>query len=288
MYQNPGFCQKDILKYTEFMINVIFYCLFQKIMIYSQVKEKKMKKGLFLVFILAMAVAGIGFAQDNTITVDIGPTIVGLGFASAGSSMSSSDNKVNSTGFGIAAQYERQLLEKLSVGGRFAYLDASVGMGNSGAGYSQNYTMNISSFSIEGHVRFYPGANVFFVDGMLGYANLAIGFKGTMSIYEGGSTVSETVSFSVPRNYLKLGAKIGWRFNFGRTSGFVFEPSFGWYQGVGLGDTLGTGLAKTIKNKYNGELTTEDIKDIDDAFKILEQYIFIGGPRLCLSFGWRF
>jgi hypothetical protein len=249
-----------------------------------------MTKKILLVLIIVAIFTGAGFAQDfqsmpkNTITVDFGPTIIGLGIASAGSSMGGSDNGLSTTGFGIAAQYERQLLEKMSVGGRFAYLGTGIGMGDK----DENYALNISSFSIEGHIRFYPGGGAFFLDGMLGYANLAIGFDGTMKIEERGREKTESVSFSVPRDYFKLGAKIGWRIDFGDAGGFIFEPSFGWYTGVGLGDTIGTGLVNTINKKYNGDLDKETAKSLDDTIAILEDYIFIGGPRFCLSFGWRF
>ncbi|WP_461249072.1 hypothetical protein, partial [Treponema sp. R6D11] len=97
-------------------------------------------------------------------------------------------------------------------------------------------TDELSSFSIEGHVRYYPGGNVFFLDGMLGYANLAVGFSGKGTVEkENGEKTKETFDFSVPRDYLKLGIKIGWRVDAGNPGGFIFEPSFGWSLGVGLG-----------------------------------------------------
>jgi len=248
-----------------------------------------MNKKILLSLILAVILAGTGFAQDfesmpkNTITVDIGPTIFGMEITSTLNSLGA-DSGVSGAGFGIAAQYERQLAEKLSVGGRFAYLGADIGT----KGDDFSIQLSISSFSIEGHGRFYPGAGSFFLDGMMGYANLAIGFDGSMNIEEGSGTKKESVSLSVPRNYFKYGIKIGWRIDFGDAGGFVFEPSFGWYSGIGLGDTLGTGFAKTINKKFGGNPDKDAVDSLDTEFEILENYIFIGGPRLSLSFGWRF
>jgi len=254
-----------------------------------------MNKKILLVLILVMVTGGgLLLAQDfasmpkNTITVDIGPTLIGLGFKAAASGMGADEAGVDTKGFGIGAQYERQLLEKLSVGGRFAYLGFGLGMSDTDdSGGTAKYTMDISSFSIEGHVRFYPSADTFFLDGMLGYANLAVGFKGKYTYRSeiDGHKYAKEVSFTAPRDYLKLGAKIGWRIDFGDPGGFVFEPSFGYYTGVGLGDTLGKKLSKEI-TKLAGEPV--DVSDTDEAFKYLEDIIFIGGPRLSLSFGWRF
>jgi len=237
---------------------------------------------------------GVLLAQDgfdtmpkNTVTVDIGPTIIGAFFGSAGALVGGEEDAgVQTTGFGIGAQYERQLIEKLSVAGRFAYLSTGVGMSDTSGGVTSKYTMDMSSFSIEGHVRFYPFNQVFFLDGMLGYANLAISFKGDFAYtdeYNRNQTVK--ISFTAPRDYLKLGAKIGWRIDFGSEGGFVFEPSFGWYGGIGISDTLGKTLSKEI-TKITGDKA--DLTDLDETFALLENYIFIGGPRLCLSFGWRF
>jgi hypothetical protein len=234
-------------------------------------------KKIFLVLVLAMAVAGVGFAQDNTITVDFGPTLVGLSWSKMGELMGGGGESggVSTTGFGIAAQYERQLTEEVSLGGRFTYLGCSIGMGDNYAAY----TVSLTSFAIEAHARYYP-TDIFFLDGMLGYANLAVGFNGKMDIAgEDESPNVINVGFSVPRNYLKLGAKIGWRVDFGDPGGFVFEPSIGWCFGVGISPTLGEGLSKEVG---------ADMTDLNTYFYYFENWVFIGGPRATLSFGWRF
>jgi hypothetical protein len=252
-------------------------------------------KKIYLVLILSLVTGGIIFAQDddfntmpkNTITVDVGPMIVGeiFGFMGSGSIINGDGvvTGIETTGFGIAAQYERQLMKKMSVGGRFAYLSLGTEISDNG----NKFTTDITSFSLEGHVRFYPRRQTFFVDGMLGYANLAINMKGSVSYIENNINKNLEVSFIVPRDYFKFGAKIGWRIDFGSEGGFVFEPSFGWYGGLGIGDTLGKSLVNEV-NKKSGITVAVDIEELEETFAILENLIFIGGPRFCLSFGWRF
>lgn len=235
-----------------------------------------MKKS-FLILAFAVIFAGVGFAQDfesmpkNTVTVDIGPTLLSIGWQQLMNSATSGTGAKTSS-FGIGAQYERQFSEKVSFGGRFAYLKFGIGQ--------DDFNLAVSSFSIEGHVRYYPGASVFFVDGMLGYANMAIGISGSGDVEKAdGRTVEEKMNYNIPRDYLKLGVKLGWRVDFGNPGGFVFEPALGWSLGVGLGDTLGTKLSK----KIDGDATSLDV-----LFWYAEQFLFVGGPRLSLSFGWRF
>jgi len=242
---------------------------------------------VLLVLVLVVFAAGWSFAQtdsdrspNNTITIDIGPTIVGAAIGGIGNAIG--EPGVSSSGFGIAAQYERQIMEKLSVAGRFAYLGGGIGFADEtveqGVKVKTVASINLSSFSLESHVRFYPG-DTFFLDGMLGYANLTTNASGEFNVNVEGHREKETASLKATRSYLKLGAKIGWRIDFGKPGGFIFEPSFGYYGGIGLGDTLGKRLSKEI----GGE-----ISELDPIFVILEQVVFVGGPRLALSFGWKF
>jgi hypothetical protein len=226
----------------------------------------------------------------NTVTVDIGPTIIGAAIGVAGDAIGGEEG-LNSSGFGIAAQYERQILENLTVGGRFAYLGGGIGISmgtveEQGVNVDTSLSMNISSFSVEGHVRYYPWAQTFFLDGMLGYANMSADFSGSVVVSENNIKQKESISFNASRSYFKLGAKIGWRVDFGEPGGFIFEPSFGWYGGIGLGDTLGKQLTDDINRQMNGDV--EEMGELDFAFSILENFIFVGGPRFALSFGWRF
>ena len=220
------------------------------------------KKGL-LVLTLVVFIAGIAFAQPkNTITVDVGPLIAGATFGMMADRL---NNASGTSGFGIAGQFERGLSPMLSLAGRFAYL----GMGGGYTKDDDNMDIDISSWSAEANLRFYPFAQTFFLNGMVGFTNLAADFS--------GSAVDN--SFSGSRNYVKFGAKVGWRFVFGREGGFVFEPSFGYVSGIGLGNSFESRIKANVE---------EDAGDFIDFFNILEQFIFVGGPRISLAFGWNF
>jgi hypothetical protein len=248
-------------------------------------KEKKMMKKSVLALLLAAVVVAGAFAQEdfesvpkNTVTVDIGPIFVGAMIGQLGKLMG--DDGPSTSGFGIAAQYERQIFERFSVAGRFAYLGAGLGITEEGD-YGEEVTvgLNFKSFSLEGHARYYPfKKTTFFLDGMLGYAYMSSAFSGEVVVKEEGYKSDKPVNFTASRNFIKLGAKIGWRFDFGKPGGFTFEPSFGYYYGFGIGDTVEKQLEKKLEAEVEGI----------DTFKMLENYLFIGGPRLTLSFGWRF
>ncbi|MDR0475618.1 MAG: hypothetical protein LBH43_18335 [Treponema sp.] len=247
-----------------------------------------MKKNGFVASVLVFVVAGWAFAQTdfetmpkNTITLDFGPTIIGAAIGEIGKSM---DEGQSSSGFGFAAQYERQMLERVSVGGRFAYLGGGFSSTAKEGVLEAVLELKLSSFSLEGHARYYPFGKTFFLDSMLGYASMSVKFSGELIGTDEGSglKVKEEASLGASRGFFKYGIKLGWRINFGRDGGFTFEPSFGYYGGAGLGDTMGKKLSAHVKDI---EL---DLDGLDDMFAILEDYIFIGGPRFALAFGWRF
>ena len=244
------------------------------------------KKGL-IIFVLTVFLVGAAFAQGtpkNTITVDFGPTIVGAAFGAIGGMIGDEgDASLNSSGFGIAAQYELQPFNRLSFAVRGAYLGFGFGITEQGWDYSVQMDMGMTSFSVEGHARLYPFAGSFFLDGMGGYGRLMADLDGEVAVYDGGRRDVEYISLGISRDYIKLGGKLGWRFSFGKSGGgFTFEPSFGYYHAIGLGDTLGSQLS----NQIDGEI--EDFEDYDDAFVLFERFIFIGGPRVSLAFGFRF
>lgn len=225
----------------------------------------------------------------NTITVDIGPTMYGLAFGLAGVLLD--EPGINTSGFGIAAQYERQIVDKFSLAGRFSYLGTGVGVVTTTEDGKAVAEMRFTAFSVEGHARFYPWAETFYVDGMLGYANMSTTISGLVSYKDTNDiTRRETIAFTASRNYFEFGAKVGWRIDFGRPGGFVFEPSFGWYGGIGVGDTLGKKLSDDINKKLlsEGGEGDADMSETDEMFKLLENFVFVGGPRFSLSFGWRF
>jgi len=242
------------------------------------------KKGL-LVLIIAAFVAGGVFAQNsfssmakNTITVDVGPTIVGFGIGPAIDLLGVAEGfKVS--GIGGAVQYERQLSKPLSVAVRGAYLGATASQAlnqNVGVAVNAKTDIDLTSFSGEGHVRFYPLGDTFFLDGMVGYAQLNASFSGKINVEGYGE---DSVSSSPTQNYLKLGAKVGWRISFGKNGGFTFEPALGYSHGIGLGDSIESQLKKDLNGRE---------PDIKGVLNLIENYIFIGGPRVSLAFGYRF
>jgi hypothetical protein len=246
-----------------------------------------MKRIGLLALIFAVVSVGVVFGYDddsdfdsmpkNTITVDVGPTIIGLSWYKMGEFIG--ESSIDMKAFGIGAQYERQLQEKVGVGFRFAYLSLGIGLSDEGV----KATSEFSSFSLEGHIRYYPDANVFFLDGMLGYGNLALKMSGEQRTEKDGIKKVEKVSYTLPRDYFKFGGKIGWRVDFGDPGGFVFEPSLGYYFGLGLGDPIQKKMVKEIGGSEDAEFG-----GLGPAFYYLENVIFIGGPRVSLSFGWRF
>jgi hypothetical protein len=259
-----------------------------------------MTKKSLLMLVLAVVIAGSIFAQSfasmpkNTVTVDVGPTIVGLALGQAGNLMGNIAEglpKIDSTGFGIAVQYERQVLAPLGVAARFAYLGAGLNGGlnladpDSEATANTSARLDIKTISAEAHARFYPFAGrTFFLGGLVGFGNLSMDGNLTVKVSNAGQIVNdENVNASMQRNYAKVGAKIGWRMDFGRPGGFVFEPSFGYDHAIGLGKTFTTQLQENITGGTLG-----DVGDLDQVFNIIESYALVGGPRLTLGFGWRF
>jgi len=306
-------------------------------------QEGYMAKKIFLVLTLSALTVGLVFAQTeeteqieqteqteqtkqtkqtdfdgmakNTITVDIGPTIMGALFGATGDiaeKMLPGDLHLTTSGFGIGAQYERQLARKLSVAGRFSYLGGTAGFEYSdkyvdtttyppltiNVPYKANLGIDISSFSIEGHARFYPLGKTFFLDGMLGYANLTVSspykINGEQEVPGSGVVrINRSVTIDASQGFFLLGAKIGWRISFGKNGGFTFEPSLGYSLGIGSGDTvwdqLSSKLSKKIKETNpDVNIEVDNFSEAGKVFGYVQDYIFIGGPRLSLAFGWRF
>ena len=243
-----------------------------------------MTKKNFLILVIAIFTMGSIYGQTNntmapnTITVDFGPTIIGASMAQTGNLMG--EEGLSTSGFGIAAQYERNITRQFSVAGRFAYLGIGMGLFGQEGDDVGKLSFDIKSFSVEGHGRFYPfRRETFFLDAMLGYGNLTTEIKGFLKV----DGIEDSVSENATRSYLKYGGKFGWRFCFGsQPGGFVFEPAFGFSGGLGLSKPLGDQL----RNAFDSD--PDDIDDINAYFFILENFVFIGGPRVTLSFGWRF
>ena len=237
-----------------------------------------MKKKMLLVLGFLVLTGGMAFAQFNTITVDVGPTIGGLLLGQAANIIG--EDGLDASGFGIGAQYERNISRALSVAARFAYMGASMTVDMEERGERAVTDLDLSSFSVEGHVRFYPLGDTFFVGGLVGYGNLSASFDGDLVAEDNYGNASKVyVSTSPSRSYLKIGARVGWRISFGNNGGFTFEPSFGYSYGFGLGDSF---------DKQLSDKVGKDVIGIDTAFRIIENMMFIGGPKMSLAFGWRF
>jgi hypothetical protein len=210
----------------------------------------------------------------NTITVDFGPTIIGAAISSIGSRISDVDG-INTSGFGIALQYERQIIDIFSVAGRIAYLRGGIVYKSGDA----KVDLTLSSWSLETHPRVYPFAGSLFLDGMFGYANMSTSLKGEVKTKD---NPKEGAKFTVSKSFLKYGAKFGWRVDFGEPGGLIFEHSYGYFNCVGFGDNF----VKRIQKKVEGEMV--DTAKFNDMFSILENWLFIGGVRASLALGWRF
>jgi len=228
----------------------------------------------------------------NIITLDLGPTIIGFALGAI------PVDEMDFSAFGFAVQYERQLFERLSIAGRFAYLGSSIKyeyeddvidpMGTVVGSEKFTAKIDLSSFSLEAHPRVYPFGGSFFLDGMLGYADMSIGMTGKIDLKGEGKTydASAKKSLEVSRGYFKYGGKLGWRADFGEPGGFIFEHSYGYYGASPLSKTFGKQLSKEIEKETGSP--AEISKDFDDALKILEDWLFVGGIRVTFAFGWRF
>jgi hypothetical protein len=73
--------------------------------------------------------------------------------------------------------------------------------------------------------------------------------------------------------------------DFGSPGGLVFEPSLGYDHAIGLGDSFG----KQFQDGVDAVIRDSDIiTNIGSTLDTLDSYVFSGGPRLTLGFGWRF
>jgi hypothetical protein len=257
-----------------------------------------MKRKSLLVPVLAAIIPGMAFAQTdfktmpkNTLTVDVGPTIVGFSGVIAGKIIDMEEIDF-SPGFGIGAQYELQLSKNLSFAARFAYLKGGLGFSTEkemlfGVPATGKADFTFDSFSIEGHFRFYPFAKTFFLDGMAGYARMNAAVKGDVVVESFGITLTRPVDAEATRDFIKLGAKLGWRIDFGKPGGFIFEPSFGYYWAFSESEYV----RKQLLDKAGpdvAEVFAEKTKEYEKYFNLIEDFAVVAGPRLSLSFGFRF
>jgi hypothetical protein len=190
---------------------------------------------------------------QNTITVDIGPTVSIITTAWVYNMFFFGFVSIDA--FGIATQYERQIVRHASITGRFEYDRVHIST------VGLKWTM--SAIFAEIHGRYYPFKfGVFFLDGMVGYANVFM----NISVAD--------IKANPAAHYFKFGGKLGARIDFGKPGGFVFEPAWGYYGAVG----------RSIKLANYAE---RDKAAAWRSFDELSQYLFTSGLRLSLGFGWR-
>ena len=220
-----------------------------------------MKKNIiFLIMVVFLLIQPSIFAQEakNAVSVDIAPALFGIPWTILDENLK----------FGIGLQYERMIHPGFSLGGRFAY------------GYHKTErpanadpdlirTLAIYSFSLELHGRYYPNQNIFFIDGMLGYAFAKTTFS---------NIILKNDQFTDESNFFKTGIKIGWKFNFGRSKGFILETAFGYSLGLG-----------SVDNKKLDNLWAVSNDDYDDPNKFnFYNFLLIGGPKISLNIGYSF
>jgi hypothetical protein len=230
---------------------------------------------------------------QNTVTVDIAPLVLSVAFSQAGSLLEELFHEAynpNTSSFGIGVQYERMINEKFSVVGRFDYMQFSLNLTASDPSLLVPPTVYISEtigsniWGVEAQARYYPINNWFYAGGMLGFAGMAAGYE-----YEVRASFGDTYTVSVKpwRNYIKIAPLVGQKSTFGGPrGGFVWETYFGYHIAIGLGKTYASRLFNEIKREGLDEGTElgSAIEDIVEAMELL----FMSGPRIASSIGWRF
>ena len=184
----------------------------------------------------------------NTITVDMGltaSTLITWGI-------------IGDTFFGTAIQYERQILNNISLAGRFEYRVISISS-------SDGSRTTTSSYSAEGHVRYFPEGGTFFLDGMFGYANFNYRDEAINSI----------------SHYFKLGAKLGWRIDFGKPGGFVLEPAIGYYWAIGKSNNIEFVEGSDEFSSFFNRL-------FNQYYEYIIKGYFVGGLQVSIGLGYRF
>lgn len=194
-----------------------------------------MHKKFFLFVVFFIILAGFCFSdEDNTF---VRHTIT-----------------VNLSQFSAGIQYEYNIFNFFSIGSKMEY--KSLGL----------FTFSINSVSSTvcfGFGRFYPFevfSSGFFIDGMLGYANLSKNDQLT--------------------NHLYYGARIGERFTFGKSKGFTIELALGFF------NLLGDNNFGNYKELEWNIFLLADM--LSNAGASLERLILINGPFLGISIGYRF
>ena len=245
----------------------------------------------------------------NIVSVDFNPLVLSIGLGQAFSLMNyiikeeyRELSKFSGLGFGIGAQYTRRLPYNLAAALRFDYFttgpkfefNGNIPDINAYKGDYQNF--NFTTYFFEGHIRYYPLAKGFFVDGNLSFGNLIFNIdqKFTESVYvfernNNGNVVLRNERMGVEKKYspavslIKIGPAFGLTESLGENGGFTMEFSFGYQFGIpvskSITDQLGDRFQIFVDS--DGEATKEVLDNV-------EKFLFGGGPRLATTVGWSF
>ena len=157
-------------------------------------------KRLSLIFTVIMFVAGTAWASgENVVGVDLAPLFRGFSFI---------EKKLDTSGFGIGTYYERQISERITIGGQFNYISLTV--------KDNPDEVKISIFSISARGRMYPlepMEKLFFGAG-IGFDRISLKYK------EPGYSESDAVSG------LSLSVNTGYRLML--NNHFFVEPLVGY------------------------------------------------------------
>ena len=222
------------------------------------------KMGIVLSMVICINFLVVAQTPKNTVSIDIAPALFGMVYTVA--------ERPDTLALAGGIQYERMIDSKYSFGGRFAYAyyDTSR-FGSLSFGGNADKTMNTNSFSIELHGRYYPFQNRFFLDGMVGYAFAKTTF---------GNVFLADDKFEDMASFFKAGIKVGWKIYFGN-SRFVFEPS--------LGYSIGFGSADKDVLDFGWYWFNDGWEHIGDYDRFRQyDFLFIGGPKISLNFGYSF
>jgi len=188
----------------------------------------------------------------HTITLDLGTALISLQVTNIMQDVGSSENFI----FGSALQYEYQYTRKTSFAIRFDYR------------MLHTFDTELTTMTLGGHARVYPRGRVFFLDGMLGYANLMM------------TKENKDMPMS---HYFKYGGKLGWRIDFGSPGGFVFEPSIGYYMIFGK-----THIERQDIDDFDSDLFFLFYNFSNVVNEYMIRYNFVGGFTFNLAVGYRF
>ena len=245
----------------------------------------------------------------NIVSVDFNPTVLAIGMGQAFSLLNYIIKKeyrefseFKGSGFGIGIQYTRRLPNNLAAALRFDYLttgpkfefNGNIPDLNASRGDYQNF--NFTTYFFEGHIRYYPLAKGFFVDGNLSFGNLIFNidqkFTDNIFVFERNNNgnvvlrnqpIGVEEKFSPALSLIKIGPAFGLTESLGENGGITMEFSFGYQFGIPVSKSITDQLGDRFQFFVDSD--GEATKELLDAS---EKFLFGGGPRLATTIGWSF